>query len=610
MAMVSPRLHHDIERRVRAEHSLDNENRRSSSVPAALRYHRGDEVTAPAPGGRSSRGSAPRARLITRTTHIGIAHSSSPASAGSFFVRGELCNSAKASSPQHQTDQQRQNQQQENAAGRSSPYPMPKSRATEDAKIGNIERPFSGEDGLSGADTAGEGDSLRCSPKTTTGGGDEDDTEKAERSRRKRGSTPTSDLGTPKKLLELIEDRDRAVHLCLQYRCKLKNTEACLKAEELLASDLKAQLREADAAGEATRKLFDQVMDKVRADEGRKLRHEASTRQVDDKRNAGFAEEARKARLQLVRARKDLRALWLERDELAILAGQATQGEQTCRKRAKKLELVIAGLKEKVSALAVSEQKAAEEKGFAEARATAAEVSERELRGAVEAIKDDFEVLVRDLRLREKQLRQLEAKNSILRVKSATPGAAAARGSTNLFRQGSPESETAETDDNPRASSPTSRCARLSEEEFVEGEASVRQESPSLSIEQRPPRTTPGIAVTSTRTTRAFAATPGAPGRGVCGGGGGGGALKTSRARDSSGLRSPATSAAAALPVARPARKQLAPRSSEIPGRVMTVSYPRCGGRATFTPMPAPVAASPTAAPTTVTAGDSKRPPD
>lgn len=45
-----------------------------------------------------------------------------------------------------------------------------------------------------------------------------------------------------------------------------------------------------------------------------------------------------------------------------------------------------------MSALAVSEQKAAEEKGFAEARATAAEVSERELRGAVEAIKDDFEV--------------------------------------------------------------------------------------------------------------------------------------------------------------------------------------------------------------------------
>lgn len=46
---------------------------------------------------------------------------------------------------------------------------------------------------------------------------------------------------------------------------------------------------------------------------------------TDHKRNAGFAEEARKARLQLVRARKDLRALWLERDELAILAGKAMQ---------------------------------------------------------------------------------------------------------------------------------------------------------------------------------------------------------------------------------------------------------------------------------------------
>lgn len=46
-------------------------------------------------------------------------------------------------------------------------------------------------------------------------------------------------------------------------------------------------------------------------------------RTADDKKNARFAEEARKARLQLVRARKDLRELWLERDELAMLAGQA-----------------------------------------------------------------------------------------------------------------------------------------------------------------------------------------------------------------------------------------------------------------------------------------------
>lgn len=40
-----------------------------------------------------------------------------------------------------------------------------------------------------------------------------------------------------------------------QYRCKLKNTEGSLRAEERLASDLKSQLREANAAGEATRNV-------------------------------------------------------------------------------------------------------------------------------------------------------------------------------------------------------------------------------------------------------------------------------------------------------------------------------------------------------------------
>lgn len=40
---------------------------------------------------------------------------------------------------------------------------------------------------------------------------------------------------------------------------------------------------------------------------------------------ASFVEDARKVRLQLTRARKDLRELWMERDELATLAGQAMQ---------------------------------------------------------------------------------------------------------------------------------------------------------------------------------------------------------------------------------------------------------------------------------------------
>lgn len=46
---------------------------------------------------------------------------------------------------------------------------------------------------------------------------------------------------------------------------------------------------------------------------------------TDERQHAHFAEDARKTRLQLVRARKDLGELWQERDELAMLAGQAIQ---------------------------------------------------------------------------------------------------------------------------------------------------------------------------------------------------------------------------------------------------------------------------------------------
>eukprot|EP00903_Cladosiphon_okamuranus_P016696 g15391.t2 len=244
------------------------------------------------------------------------------------------------------------------------------------------EAPLTSEDSLSGPgvrDTSRQG-----SPVVAA-----DVTEKAE-SREEEGAM-TPDFGAPK-LMKLMEERDRAVHLCLQYRCKLKNTEGSLRAEECLASDLKGQLREAIAAGEATRKLFDQVMDKVRAAEGRRLRQETDTRLAQDgDKNARFAEEARKTRLQLARARKDLRGLWLERDELAMLAGEAIQGEQASCKRVKKLELAIVGLREQVAALALSEQKAIEEMARAKARATAAEAAESELRKAVEAIKHDFE---------------------------------------------------------------------------------------------------------------------------------------------------------------------------------------------------------------------------
>jgi len=70
----------------------------------------------------------------------------------------------------------------------------------------------------------------------------------------------------------------------------------------------------------------------------------------------------------------------------------SSQAEQAGCKRIKKLELVTAGLKEQVAALAISKQRVVEEAARAEARATSAEAAERELRGAVENIKHDFEV--------------------------------------------------------------------------------------------------------------------------------------------------------------------------------------------------------------------------
>lgn len=46
---------------------------------------------------------------------------------------------------------------------------------------------------------------------------------------------------------------------------------------------------------------------------------------VDEQSTKTLAEEVRKVRLQLARAQKDLRELWLERDELDALAKRATQ---------------------------------------------------------------------------------------------------------------------------------------------------------------------------------------------------------------------------------------------------------------------------------------------
>lgn len=49
---------------------------------------------------------------------------------------------------------------------------------------------------------------------------------------------------------------------------------------------------------------------------------------TEDRAVVSVKEDARKSRLQLARARKDLRELWQERDELATLAGGAMQARE------------------------------------------------------------------------------------------------------------------------------------------------------------------------------------------------------------------------------------------------------------------------------------------
>ncbi|CAB1121430.1 unnamed protein product [Ectocarpus sp. CCAP 1310/34] len=369
-------------------------------------------------------------------------------------------------------------------------------------------------------------------------------------------------MDTPKKLLELIEDRDRALHLCLQsstiapwerhgtrlhislravsstetafslvdvltsstrfadlltqYRCKLRNTEGSLRAEERLASELKGQLREANAAGEATRK-----------------------------------------------------------------------GEQSGSKRIKKLELVVSSLREQVAALALSEHRAAEQAGRAEARAASAEAAERDLRAAVEGIKTDFEALVHELRLREKQIRQMEAKNATLAVRSV-PTSPTPRGHT---RSRSP-AETGNAEGDNQRVSPRTRGMT------PESKGSVRvkelHKSRNSSVDSSSARAKEATSLN----TRALARPQkrGKRGEEAC--------IPPGK----NGRRGNSPHAAAVPSVVYPARKQLAPRKSEIPGRVMAMSYPRGVNRVTFTPSNTHVTTPPATVPASVPARETVRP--
>lgn len=155
--------------------------------------------------------------------------------------------------------------------------------------------------------------------------------------------------------------------------------------------------------------------------------------------------------------------------------------------------------------------------------------------------------LVRDLRLREKTIRQLEAKNATLAAKSTTPDTAQA---------GKP------ANDNQPAVVPTRRVSSEDDSEAKQAD-SVLHESRTSGVNRQ------NTGVLDAQENGVYGVEAPSP-------------HPTSFGQSSTTADSPAASSA------RPARKQLTPQASETPGRVTTISYPRGGTRATFTPLSAP----------------------
>lgn len=197
--MISPRLQHDIDRRVRAAYSLDldrglcGDAHRSSSVPAALRHNRREgpnrAVTAPA-GHRGRRGSTTRARLISPAKQVRTARSEPP--------------------PPIQDGKEERTG--ERGPSRAAP------RAQTAASVLDVEAPLTSEDSFCGIGAGGK--SLQGSPVMTA-----EDVRDQAGPREKEGAV-ASDFGA-QKLMELMEERDRAVYLCLQVTEAL-SYEVCL----------------------------------------------------------------------------------------------------------------------------------------------------------------------------------------------------------------------------------------------------------------------------------------------------------------------------------------------------------------------------------------------
>lgn len=217
MAMVSPRLHRDMERRVRAAYSVDLDRHRCSSVPTgSIRYHCRDETdrgaTAPAAGYRGYRASALGPRLMSRTKHIRTARSEPPPSSTKRYVVGAEDRDRPGASNRCSVGQAKQADRtgQKGDTRRQRALPPPTISSTAGAAGlslgGTVEALLSSEEGF----CSPGGNSTRPSSMPTA-----DDAGKTDWSRG-RTQTMTSELDSPKKLMQVMEERDRAIHVCLQ----------------------------------------------------------------------------------------------------------------------------------------------------------------------------------------------------------------------------------------------------------------------------------------------------------------------------------------------------------------------------------------------------------
>lgn len=225
IAMTSTGMRPAMDRRTRASYSLRSapalpDSPHSCSIPAATRQESnldallllgaGDDGTAIAPAGSA---------LLTESTRT-AARSLSPTKVGTHLEGVEYRFLARAADNHHAVHQADPVEQAETSAETNSSPFTPKIATTptttlhrganEDVKT----RRGRAQDGIDiSDDSLGGGQDMQ----TVSGRPNPGKIEDIESSR-ERSIAPSSGLGMPGKLMELVEDRDRAVQLCLQVR--------------------------------------------------------------------------------------------------------------------------------------------------------------------------------------------------------------------------------------------------------------------------------------------------------------------------------------------------------------------------------------------------------